>query len=789
MLRTKLYRPTIPADHLHRPELLKHLDKHPDRPLVLVSAPAGYGKSTLVSCWLEECGKPSVWFSLDESDDDLSQFFSCFVEALKTLFPWAFRDTMTLTQGTELPPVTVLVTSLLNDMDRIDTRFVVVLDDIHRIKKKAVSDFLNLMLHHPSPSMQLVLIGRRDPALSIASMRAKGVITELRMGDLRFSVDEASLFLQVSAGHSIGKELAAELVQKAEGWVTGLRLAVLAMRGQDDPGRKLLELKGTTPYVMDYLISEILDRQPVDKRNFILRTAILRRFCAPLCDAVMAAGEAPGGKSLNGQAFIDWLREQNLFIIPLDTENRWFRYHHLFQDLLMAQFQRKTSPEKMAAFYFGASAWCEGQGFIEDAIHYALAVGDGEVAADIVERHRHKEFNANRREVVGRWLDRLPGRIKQHRPGLLLAEARVLSETFHLAKVPPLVERSRVLLADQPHRKLLQAELSYFLGLVSFWAGKTVDARAHLRRALEMHPENNQSHLWGQIQLYKGLTVHTNGQTEAAIHMYNSWITRQHLHSGIVWERLIFGMAMVHLLSCNLAPAFYNGQLLLEDATRNDQPFLKTFGNLLMGLVAFQRLELAGALKHFGRIIENKYAANHRAAMDSMVGFAVASELLGKSDDADQAICHAIDFARWTSEQSNLDAAYSCEARIALLRDDLDKAVMWQRGFNSPPQVPGMIFWLASPWITECRVLAASGTKKALAEAVVKLAHLRQATESLHYGCQTLEIIALQAKVAHQQGRAEESSDCLQQAVNLAEPGGWIRPFFELGHPMAGLLG
>ena len=416
LLRTKLHRPPTPAGHVYRTELLKRLDQHPDRPLILVSAPAGYGKSTLVSCWLEACGKPGAWLSLDENDDDLRQFLSCFVTVLDTLYTGAFCETMTLIHTPDLPPATVLAAALLNELERIDQRFVVVLDDIHRIKKKAISDFLNLILRHPSPSMQLVLIGRRDPALPIASLRASGVLTELRMRDLRFTVDEASRFLQAAAEHPVEKEITAALIQKAEGRVTGLRLAVLAMRGLGDSGSKLLELKGTTHYVMDYLVSEVLDRQPPNNRDFLMRTAILGRFYAPLCDAVMAAGEPPGGKHVNGQTFIDWLQKQNPFIIPLDTENRWFRYHHLFQDLLKAQLRRKSSPEEMAAFYSGASAWCEEEAFIEDAIRYALEAGDAGAAADIVERHRDAEFDANRWYVVDHWLSLLPKQIRQQRP-------------------------------------------------------------------------------------------------------------------------------------------------------------------------------------------------------------------------------------------------------------------------------------------------------------------------------------------------------------------------------------
>ena len=315
LLRTKLYRPAVPADHVHRTGLLKHLNRHPERPLVLVTAPAGFGKTTLVSCWMDECEQPSAWLSLDELDDDLRQFLSYLVAALQTVFPEALDKTEALTHAPTLPSQSVLATTLINELERIDQGFFIVLDDIHCIRDKAVYELLNLMLRHPPPSMQMVLVGRRDPSLPIASLRAKGLLTEMRMKELRFTVDEAKVFLTAAMGQAIDESLTTELVKKAEGWVTGLRLAVLVLRGQESPGSKLMFLKGTTRYVIDYLISEVLDHAPSDIRHLLLRTSILDRFCAPLCSEICETNEPHASNEINGHQFIDWLRENNLFII------------------------------------------------------------------------------------------------------------------------------------------------------------------------------------------------------------------------------------------------------------------------------------------------------------------------------------------------------------------------------------------------------------------------------------------------------------------------------------------
>lgn len=788
LLRTKLHRPPVPIAHVHRSRLLVQLSEDRHQPLVLVSAPAGYGKSTLVSYWLETCKRPGAWLSLDKADNDLKQFISYFIAAVQTIFPHVASETRSLLEAGGLPPLSVLVETLVNVLDGVRQDFIIVLDDIHHIQEKLVHDFLNKILQHPPRCMTLVLVGRRDPVISIAALRARGLLTELRMQELQFTVDESMKYLQIATEDGIEKSNALVLANNTEGWVTGLRLAVMAMRGQDNPDHKLFKLKGTTRYIVDYLVEEVLNRQSQENRHFLLSTAILNRFCAPLCEAVFGSLNIPGKKKAHGQAFIDWLQEQNLFIIPLDTENRWFRYHHLFQGLLKKQLQRHTPSEKIAGVCSQASAWFEAQGLIGESVHHALAAGDAQAAADVVERHIDAEYDANRWYVVDQWLSQLPGEVKQHRPKLLLTQARVFNDRFCLMEIPPVVERARTLLETKPGSPLDQGELSYFQGFLSFWGGDGRHAQAFLDKALKHIPESHDGYLRGQIELFAGLTMLMNGHKDKGVEILSAGIGKRHLRTGIVWERLKYGLAVVHFISGDLAPAHFHSRLFRDDGIRNKHKFIETWGDYLLGIIAFHRHDLHEACGHFGQVVENRYVANHRAAIDSMVGIAFASELLGKPDDADRSMGLALEHARWTNDETNVEVALSCEARIALLRGDLDTAVRWQRGFSTPPQVPGMIFFLANAWITECRVLSATGTKASLANASQKLHFLRQETESLHFTCLALEVIVLQAMVAHQQGRKMEASDLLKHAVTLAEPGGWIRPFVELGSPMAGLL-
>ena len=322
IIRTKLHRPPVSRDHLHRDHLLDRLNQHQHRPLALVSAPAGYGKSTLVSCWLEACDVPSAWVSLDEDDNDLGLFLSYFVSAIQRIFPATCGATLSMLKVAHLPPVSVLARSLINELDQIEKEFILVLDDYHLIRDKSVHGLVTKLLEHPSAFMHLVLIGRRDPPLPLTALRAKGQMVEIRTQDLRFSLDETVTFLQQMTGAPIDNAAAAILEKKTEGWVTGLRLAALSLNHRKDIKGILTGLPVENRYVMDYVVTEILSQHPPAVQEYLLKISVLSRFCAPLCDAVCHSDAESGGSGLDGREFLELLENANLFVIPLDDERR-----------------------------------------------------------------------------------------------------------------------------------------------------------------------------------------------------------------------------------------------------------------------------------------------------------------------------------------------------------------------------------------------------------------------------------------------------------------------------------
>jgi len=405
--------------------------------------------------------------------------------AVQTIFPDCVSKTSILVNAPTLPPLPVLVSSLANELDSIEQDFILVLDDIQRIREKSVHKFLNDLLRHAPRPMHLVLIGRRDPRLPIASIRAKDQVTEVRLLDLRFTTEETAFYLKTALGKLIDEAIAARMAEKAEGWVTGLRLAVLAVRGQDDAVGKLLGLKGTTAYVMDYLITEVLDAQSPIVRHYLLNTSILDRFTAALCDVLCGPDSGQGESEIDGADFIATLQNENLFLISLDTENGWFRYHHLFQDLLRRQLKRRYSSEEIATLELRASEWFESMGLIDEALKHALAANNIERTVQLVERHRQATLNDDQWYALEKWLTLLPETVVQERAELLMARAWVFLHHFRFEAVFPILDHVESLLDEHTAQKALRGEIALMRGYILYFLGDGASSLKYIEEALE----------------------------------------------------------------------------------------------------------------------------------------------------------------------------------------------------------------------------------------------------------------------------------------------------------------
>ncbi|MFN3982900.1 MAG: helix-turn-helix transcriptional regulator, partial [Caldilinea sp.] len=418
MLATKLYIPPLPPKVVIRPRLIEQLTAGLaiGRKLSLIAAPAGFGKSTLASAWIAGCGRPAAWLSLDEHDGDPVRFLAYLVRALQGVAPALGAGILDALQSPQPPALDALLTALLNEIAHAPHPCILVLDDYHLVNAGQVDTALIFLLEHLPPQLHLFITTREAPALPLPRLRARNQLTDIGAAELRFTPAEAAEFLQQVMGLALTAEEAAALEQRTEGWIAGLQLAALSMQGSQDVAGFIQAFSGAHRHIVDYLVTEVLQRQPEPIRDFLLQTSILDRMNGALCDAVTAQ---PGGA-----AQLESLQRGNYFLIPLDETRTWYRYHHLFADVLRARLTAEQ-PDQAARLHRRASDWYAQQGALPDAIRHALAAEDFARAAHWIEQAAPALRRTRQEALILGWLQTLPDAIFHNRP--------VLSVTYALA--------------------------------------------------------------------------------------------------------------------------------------------------------------------------------------------------------------------------------------------------------------------------------------------------------------------------------------------------------------------
>ena len=423
MISTKLHIPQATSDLVPRPHLIQALDAALERPqrLILVSAPAGFGKTTLVAEWLRHSGMPAAWLSIDRDDNDPTRFWRYVVAALQTVNPDFGRSVQGACDSQPVPPLKALVASLVNDLDGATRPFLLILDDYHLIETDAIHSSLNSLLDHLPSALRIVITTRADPPLALSRLRSRNQVTEARTADLRFTRDEAAAFLNRIHRLDLPEEDISFLENRTEGWIAGLQLAALSLHRQSDRHAFVTAFAGDDRYIVDYLLQEVLQQQPPPVRSFLLQTSILDRLCAPLCEAVTGMPDPEG--------MLRQLEAANLFILPLDNRRYWYRYHMLFADLLRHRLDQEIRPADRLDLYRRAGKWLEREGYIFEAISQALAAPDYSLAADLLERHALSFFFRSESSLLRGWLKSLPEDLLSSRALLCAVYAHTIAHT------------------------------------------------------------------------------------------------------------------------------------------------------------------------------------------------------------------------------------------------------------------------------------------------------------------------------------------------------------------------
>ena len=809
LLETKLYVPGPPRGLVPRPRLSQRLDRGTTSKLMLISAPAGFGKTTLLTEWLAAgpAGpadeRLAAWLSLDRADNDPASFWTYVIAALQTVAPGVGESALTLLQAPQPPPIETVLTALLNDLGASTGDIVLVLDDYHVIDARDVQDAMAFLLDHLPPRLHVVIASRTDPALPLARLRARGELVETRAAELRFTPDEAAAYLNEMMGLELTARDVAALEGRTEGWIAALQLAALSMQGRDDVAGFIAGFTGDDRYVVDYLAEEVLQRQSDRVQAFLLQTSILGRLSGPLCDAVTGQG--------GGKAMLEALDRGNLFLVPLDDRRRWYRYHHLFADVLQARLLDER-PDQIPDLHRRASAWYQQNGEPAVAIGHAVAAGDFERAADLVELAIPAMSRTRQEATVRGWLEAIPGEVVRVRPVLSVGFAGALLSGGELEGVESrlrdaerwldvttgidarsVARSAEMVVADEEEYRRLPGMIELYRAALALARGDVPGTVRHARRALEVALADDHLCRAGASGIL-GLASWASGDLEAGHSAYAECMTglRRAGHIADTFGCAI-ALADIRLVQGRLGEAMRTYEQALQRVPEQGGPVLRGTADMYVGMsgVHRERNDLHAATQ---QLLRSQELGEHTGLPQNRYRWRVAMARIRQAEgDLDGALDLLNEAERVYLGDffPNVRPVPALRARIWIAQGSLGEALGWAR--EQGLSVDDDLSYLREfEHITLARVLMAryqdERAQRSVHEAIRLLDRLLRAAEEGERAGSVIEIGVLRALAYQRHGDIPAALSCLERAVTQAEPEGYVRVFADEGPPMASLL-
>ena len=798
LLQTKLYIPPPRDKAVPRPRLEERLNEGLHRKLTLISAPAGFGKTTLISERVATCKQQSAWVSLDEGDNDPIRFLTYIVRAVQTVSEGIGEGVLCMLQSPHPPPVETIMATLLNEITTVLDNFILVLDDYHVIESKAVDDVLAFLLEHAPAQMHFVITTREDPLLPLARYRVRGELTEIRATDLRFTPVEAADFLNRRMELNLSEEDVLALETRTEGWIAGLQLAAISMQGQD-AGSFIQSFTGSHRFVLDYLVEEVLQQQPENVREFLLRTSILKRLSAPLCDALLLDSAA------SGKEMLKYLEHANLLIVPLDNERRWYRYHYLFVDVLQARLMEKES-DLIPTLHRRASEWYEQKGLPPEAIRHALAARDFERAADLIELAWPAMDQTFQSKTWLGWAKSLPDDLVRARPVLSVdyawaylndgeldkAESR-LQDAERWLDTPPSGISPEMAVADEDRFPSLPASIATARSYAALALGDIPNTLIFARQALDFLPEDDYLGR-GPAASLLGLAYWANGDLEAAYQVLADAMTGFQKNDNIIFAISgTYGLADIRIAQGRLHDAINIYERSLQLARAQGEPAIPGTTELYFGLSKLYREQgLMDAAEQ--NLSKSEELGEPAALADWSYRLRIARARIKQSEGDLNGALDLLDEAErlyFNSPVPEIRPVSALKTQVWIAQGRLAESLKWaqERGLS----VDGDLSYLHEfELMTLARILIARYQKDREDDSIHKAIRLiERLLEEAKKGERTgsvIEILLLQALAYEAQGDIPLALDSLEHALTLAEPEGYIRTFVDEGLPMAQLL-
>jgi LuxR family maltose regulon positive regulatory protein len=788
LLNTKLYIPPVRSDLVARPRLVERLESNIGRKLTLVSAPAGFGKTTLLSEWIHHQKRSAAWISLDKGDNDLARFFAYFISAFRIIEDALSEEAMALIESPQLPSIEVILTPLINSITESASHFTLVLDDYHVITNIQVHEAIRFTLDSIPPNMHLVLSSRADPPWPLSRMRARGEMAEIRANDLRFTPEEIAKFINDIMGFDLSPEDLKLLESRTEGWIAGLQMAALSMQGRKDLSSFIKALSGSHRFIMDYLVEEVIDKQSREIQEFLLKTSILGRMNGPLCDFVTGGSDS--------QETLSYLEQANLFLIPLDEERCWYRYHHLFSGLLRS-YQEQYRPGRAPELYLKASKWYEDQGLIADAVEHALVAADLDRVISLVEGNAISMMDHGQLGTLRGWLDALPNELVLSRPWLCLARAWIYVYSGQLHMVEPLLLDAERGLASVQDKK----EMSHIKGHMAVIRAYHAELRGDFEEAIDfahtaqhsLPKQDLRARCFTLVKLSASLRL--TGKLEPAAQAFEEAI--------LVSQELGDSHIAIHV-RCDLAGLYFmQGRLREVDRICHEaldlarQHFVRSgwwmpitgYVYARMCQLAYERNDLEGARQAAEKGIElSRPSGLPEYLADNYVFQAITLQALGDGEGALATVQEAKTLAKKISPWYK-EVVEPYEAQIRLAQGDLELArkLVDEEDFIRKNEY-GFEFLTNKLVQAQIQVKRCEDCPNELDDVHGLLGELLEIAESRGANAFVLKILALQSLAEWMMGKREEAIHFLRRAIILAEPEGYIRPFVNLGSQMGDVL-
>jgi LuxR family transcriptional regulator, maltose regulon positive regulatory protein len=791
LVPTKLTAPKALDSWVPRARLYERLDGAPQARLTLVVAPAGFGKSTLVAQWLvhQPAGRTPTpervaWLTLDEHDQDGLRFLTYVLGALERVAPRCFPATHELLAGNE-PPLYVIIQTLLAELGALPEALTLVLDDYHQIVSKAVHQSVAYMLRHLPATCHLVMVSRINPPLPLARLRAEGQVVELRAADLRFSVEETAAVLERLSGSRPSDAVVTTLHEQTEGWAIAVQLAGLG-RANAHPADSAGRL--ATRQLAEYLADEVLDQQPEAVQRALLLLAVPERFCADLGATLL---DTPTDH-FSAENLLEELLRANLLLIPLDNDGRWYRFHHLFRDLLLRRLHLTVGAAGVRTLRVRAARWLASEGLAEEAVRLFLAAGDEDSAADLVERLLLPELGKDVASTPpGHWLPMLPDNLIARRPALALIKARLAVFSMDTKGFEASLARVDELLAspaspnEAPPWPSFRADLTALHGIRCFYRGQPAEASDLMRAALARRPSQA---LAVQVALLLALSYVGNGEYAEGVRLVTDGLPEVVELLGdqyVLYQQSC--LASMHQIAGEHPAQRQAAQRLYDEVLRRKHSGVWAgYAARHLGLVAYESSELAEAARHYGMLVGNKYKVSYPAYMGGVIGMAFVSAAQGAFIEAGAFVQEALAFAEEAGGVFLRNQALGCATRVALARGD-QRAALESALAIGPDMHLGLSMALETPRLSQVWALIRAGHEH-LARAEMLLAGCRSEIETLHNTRLLVAVLALEGLLHAARDSHTAALDTLERAVLLAAPRGFMRTFLDFGPAMIELL-